>query len=182
MTEKFVMPGRVSYYLPGGTPVYYIDAKHKAPRTVPGDIRTFILHETDGIDSRQELYDSARKVSVHYLIGAYPDTNGPVCIKYASERTEKTFGAGFGTVGGIKHNLNETCISFEIESRGMTDATLDAYANCIAHSLHNWATRTQVPVLLPHWLVDARKTDPKFQWTGMLSRIYRIYESLPTQK
>lgn len=172
MTKQFVMPTKVSYVVPGGIPVYYIDAVHKSNRPIPGKIETFMLHDTAGRDSRQELYDSPRGVSVHYLIGEYPNVAGPVCIKFASERTEQTYGSGYGSIGGISGNINATTINFELEHEGQNDATREAFALCVAHSLSNYAALAKVPVLLPHWLVDARKTDPRWNWTAMLSRIY----------
>lgn len=172
MPNIFRMPLRVSYVVPGGVPVYYVDAQNKAMRPVAGDIRTFILHDTDGRDSRQELYDSERKVSVHYLVGEYRGYDTPICIKYASERHEQTFGAGLGSVGGVSSNLNATTVNFELEHIGQNDATRQAFACVVAHSLANWVALPKVPVLLPHWLVDARKTDPRYNWTDMLSHIY----------
>lgn len=180
MPVPFVMPRTPSYVIPGGVPVFYRPAINKALRKVSGDVRTFILHDTDGRDSRQELYDSERIVSVHYLVGQYIPYDTPIAIKYASETHDATFGAGHGSIGGIGGNLNDTAVQFELEWYGITDATKRAFARVVAHSLFTWSKGNKTPIIIPHWSVDARKQDPRYDWTHMLSLVYEFYEQLHT--
>lgn len=172
MPQRFAMPQASQYSIRADLPVYRVQAVHANKRVNrPKDV-LFMLHDTDGRDSRQELYDSSRKVSVHYLIGEYPNTNGPVVIKYMSEFSEYANGAGFGSIGGFPNGINPVAVQFEIEYVNMNERTLTAYVDTIAQSMRIWRDVGSNVILLPHYAVDTRKSDPRFDWNAVCREIY----------
>lgn len=166
------MPSNPAYFIRAGLPVYTVPAVHVNVRnSKPKDIY-FILHDTDGRDSRQELYDSPRKVSVHYLVGEYLNVSGPCVIKYMSEVKNYANGAGFGSAGGVPTGFNPVSVQFEIEYVGMNNSTLDAYAATIGQSMRIWREFGSNVILIPHRMIDSRKRDPRFDWNSITKKVY----------
>lgn len=178
-TQPFSMPSAPSYFLHGGAPVYFNHAINYG-RNPSGWLPTyFILHDTDGLDSRQELFDSTRFVSVHYLIGVYPGYATPIVVKYLSEVSDYANGAGYGSLGGVSGNLNPLSIQFEIEYRSMSAATLSTYATVIASSLKFWSLKGADVRFLLHKDIDSRKRDPRYNFQSLMRDIYALYNVIP---
>jgi N-acetyl-anhydromuramyl-L-alanine amidase AmpD len=179
MSDLFTMPAQPSYFMYGGLPVYFRQARHYGNNPSGWLPQFFILHDTDGRDSRQELYDSPRLVSVHYLVGAYSGYSGPIVVKYLSEVSNYANGAGYATLGGSHDNLNLHAIQFELEYLTMSAATLQAYATVIASSLKYWLGKGADPRFLRHADIDSRKFDPRFHYNDMLRRVYDTLPLVP---
>lgn len=185
----------LSYKSKAGYDIYKIEGANVRKRTIPGDVRYLTVHFTIGIDSRDHGAKNPGGVSFHYLAGQYKDTGDkPIICKYASERDEVTYHAGFGLVGaeckythdpdlfgsGMKlesvRSFNERSIGYEIEAhpdlRMPSDWLLDAVAAHLAEILDYWALLGKPLVLVPHWLVDSAKSDPQLNWDSFARTVY----------
>jgi N-acetyl-anhydromuramyl-L-alanine amidase AmpD len=138
---------------------------------LPKDV-LFIIHDTAGRDSRQELLDSARQVSVHYLVGRYDNLPSPVVIKYMSEFKSYSNGAGYGSLGGVTNGINPNAVQFELEFGTKDVDTIDAFCATVGQSMRVWRDIASNIILLPHRTVDKRRVDPRLDWNNFCERVY----------
>jgi len=189
----------MSYTTLAGQSVITLSGANFGQRTVPGDVRYFVMHLTEGSDSRQYLVNNPPGVSTHYLTGEYPDTNGPQIYKYCSETNDAAYTQGFsllGSLGTYDHrgfantgfptpfqtyrNLNDVAISYEIEGTVQQPPSARLLAHVVTHVAeiisywHQPVNGGLSLVLIRHLDVDSEKSDPQgVNWTAFLKAIYQ---------
>jgi N-acetyl-anhydromuramyl-L-alanine amidase AmpD len=168
------LPTAPTYVNDAGQPVYMLEATHKRKRLKAGDVRVLVIHHSGGRDSRLYLAEppDGRIVSSHYLVGAYPDTDGPRVYKYASETHDCTYTQGFGVMGGMTQSINDVAISIEVEGPPFDAAVLTEAAALARSILDYWREMGPDLVMVGHKHIDSRKPDPSFLWLDFCKMVY----------
>ena len=171
-----VLPTEPDYINEAGQPIYRLVAVHKGSRTVPGDIQLLVAHHTAGRDSRAYLAEpnDGRRVSTHYLVGAYPDTSEqPRIYKYGSEERDAMYTQGNGSLGGLAgRNPNDVAIAFELEGPPFKPGVIEEAATLVRAVLDYWHAKGKDPLLIRHLDLDPMKDDPAFDWRHFCHLVY----------
>jgi N-acetyl-anhydromuramyl-L-alanine amidase AmpD len=164
--------GTTPLFVDGGIPIYWIDGVvHYDARPTPGDIRVIVAHHTGGSDSRLYLRkpNDGRKVSTHYLAGAYADTGWQARMyKYMTEGSKRAWTQGGGWLGGHPGNPNSYCVSVEIEGPPFRDDVLALAAKMTRVILNRYPNA----LLIRHLDMDDAKHDPAFPWLPFCQMVY----------
>jgi N-acetyl-anhydromuramyl-L-alanine amidase AmpD len=157
----------------GGVPIYFIEGvAWSSARPTPGDVRALVFHHTGGVDSRLYLRKphDGRKVSTHYLIGAYADTGWqPRVYKYMTEGSRSAWTQGGGVLGGHPGNPNDYSVSFEIEGPPFRDDVLDLAAALVRVVWNRYPSA----LVCRHLDIDDNKHDPAFPWLPFMRMVLR---------
>jgi len=166
---------RYSYTNALGQDVYYVAGANVYPAPVGLLKRFLVIHHTAGTDSRAYLKRNPKRVSTHYLIGNYDDGRARRVYKYASEVRECTHTQGFGTIGGYTAgNINDVCISIEIEGPPIDDPLMLAAADLARSIIDTWRGLGVELLMLRHKDIDTQKSDPALQWNNFCQLTYRL--------
>lgn len=141
--------------------------------------RCIVLHATAGTDSRAWLTRTSfpNKVSIHVLISK----DGAIYRSTPPERVAWHAGLGYLGVykpGGIHGSVNDISLGIELENlnNGKDPYPLEQVEACGFVIAGWWRDYGPLPVL-PHALIDGRKSDPAgFDWAALYRAIYRWWD------
>lgn len=165
---------RLGYTNDNGQEVWMIDGANVYATPSGVRKRLFVVHHTDGVDSREYGRNNARRVSYHYLVGSYADAGGLRLYKYASEIQMCTHTQGYGSIGRyLGYNINDYAVSMEIEGPPFTVELINYAARAAGSILRGWRQRGTPLIMVPHLILDKNKEDPAFDWHNWCQLVYK---------
>jgi N-acetyl-anhydromuramyl-L-alanine amidase AmpD len=147
-------------------------------RTAKQRVQCIIVHATAGTDSRDWLTKTSKPpVSIHVLIAK----DGTI---YRSTPVNRVaWHAGYGYLGkyqpkSVYGSVNDISLGLELENRNDgKDPYPDVQIDAAGYVIAGWWRDAGCVPLIPHGLIDARKSDPAgLDWSALYQAVYRHWK------